>query len=135
MTPRGIRARQNPIQIQMKTLGAVAGSAVEDFTLGIEVGFRKVMAMFAHIEIQTLSWEPGAPPPTNMRSFDLWGEAFKSFKYLKVVFEPVNDIEALVQRCVGASVTYTCICLHACKHVHVIVFIIKYAIYMNHLYR
>ena len=51
----GYKSQRDPIQIQTKTLGAVAGSAVEDFALGIEVGFTKVMAMFAHIEIQTLS--------------------------------------------------------------------------------
>ena len=60
----GYKSQKDPIQIQTKTLGAVAGSAVEDFTLGIEVGFTKVMAMLAHVEIQTVNWEPGVPPPT-----------------------------------------------------------------------
>jgi hypothetical protein len=130
----GYASAKDPIQVQVKTLGAVARTPVDDFGLGIEVGFSKVMAMFAHIEIQTLKCEPGGVVP-HLPCFDLWGEAYKSFKYLKVVFEPADDIEALVQRSVGASVIYTCIGIHACKHVHVIICIVKRAAYMNHWYR
>lgn len=75
---------------------------MSNFALGLEVGMTKTIAMFAILEIMTCDWDAADLGDGVIGCHQV--PVLRSFKYVKVTFEPAATIESLVLRGIGDHV-------------------------------